>query len=130
MAEKLDKAEAVAVGIGGAGGIISAELAKEGAQVVGLERGQDRSTEDFQLVDEQDRCPIRNELIHDLSKETTKFRHNSDETALPVRQFGGFLIGDGVGGAGTHWNGDTWFFSPYDFEIKTNTEEKYGKNKI
>src|SRR5699024_5560672 len=26
--------------------------------------------------------------------------------------------------------GDTWFFSPYDFEIKTNTEEKYGKNKI
>src|SRR5699024_12182829 len=45
-------------------------------------------------------------------------------------QFGAFLIGDGVGGAGTHWNGDTWFFSPYDFEIKTKTEEKYGKNKI
>ena len=130
MAKKLDKVEAVVVGIGWAGGIISAELAKEGIQVVGLERGKDRSTEDFQMVHDEYRYAIRYELMQDLSKETTTFRNNPDETALPMRQFGAFLIGDGVGGAGTHWNGDTWFFAPYDFEIKTMTEEKYGKNKI
>src|SRR5699024_10897376 len=130
MAKKLDKVEAVVVGIGWAGGIISAELAKEGIQVVGLERGKDRSTEDFQMVHDEYRYPIRYELMQDLSKATTTFRNNPDETALPMRQFGAFLIGDGVGGAGTHWNGDTWFFAPYDFEIKTMTEEKYGKNKI
>src|SRR5699024_690239 len=130
MEEQLDKAEAVAVGIGSAGRIISAELAREADQVVGLERGQERSAEDFQMVHDEYRYAIRYELMQDLSNETTTFRNNPDETALPMRQFGAFLIGDGVGGAGTHWNGDTWFFSPYDFEIKTNTEEKYGKNKI
>src|SRR5699024_1564943 len=124
MAEKIDKAEAGVVEIGRAGGSISAELVKEGVQVVGLERGQDRSTEDFQMGHDEYRYAIRYELMQDLSKETTTFRNNPDETALPMRQFGAFLIGDGVGGAGTHWNGDTWFFSPYDFEIKTNTEEK------
>src|SRR5699024_4924699 len=119
MAEKLDKAEAAVVGSGWAGGIISAELAKGGVEVVGLERGQDTSTGDLQMVHDGSRYAIRYELMQDLSKETTTFRNNPDETALPMRQFGAFLIGDGVGGAGTHWNGDTWFFSPYDFKIKT-----------
>src|SRR5699024_10612185 len=130
MAEKLDKVEAVVVGIGWAGGIMSAELAKEGVQVVGLERGEDRSTEEFQMLHDEYRYAIRYELMQDLSKETTTFRNKPDETALPMRHFAAFLIGDGVGGAGTHRNGDTWCFSPYDFEIKTKTEEKYGKNKI
>ena len=97
MAKKLDKVEAIVVGIGWAGGIISAELAKEGIQVVGLERGKDRSTEDFQMVHDEYRYAIRYELMQDLSKETTTFRNNPDETALPMRQFGAFLIGDGVG---------------------------------
>src|SRR5699024_12290481 len=116
--------------IGWAGGIISDELAKEGIQVVGLERGKDRSTEDFQMVHDEYRYAIRYELMQDLSKETTTFRNNPDETELPMRQFDAFLIGDGVGGAGTRWNDDNWFFSTYDLEIKKKTEEKYGKNKI
>src|SRR5699024_4407296 len=64
------------------------------------------------------------------SKETTTFRNNPDETALHMGQFGPFLIGDGVGGAGTHWNGETCFFSLYDFEIKKKMKEMYGKNKL
>src|SRR5699024_4928681 len=73
---------------------------------------------------------IRHGLMQDLSKETVTFRNKLDERALPMRQFGAFLIGNGVVGAGSHWNGDTWFFAPYDFEIKTMTDKKYGKNKL
>ena len=47
-----------------------------------------------------------------------------------MRQMGSFLLGEGLGGSGTHWNGQTWRFLPYDFEIKSMTDKKYGKNKL
>src|SRR5699024_12600418 len=31
---------------------------------------------------------------------------------------------------GVHWNGDTWMDNPYDFEIKSRTDEKYGADKL
>ncbi|MBP1970087.1 gluconate 2-dehydrogenase alpha chain [Virgibacillus natechei] len=130
MATELDKVEVVTVGVGWTGGIIAAELAKEGANVVGLERGKGRSTEDFQQVHDEYRYAIRYDLMQDLSKETVTFRNHSDERALPMRQLGSFLLGEGVGGSGVHWNGQTWRFLPYDLEIKTLTDEKYGENKL
>ncbi|QKY68727.1 GMC family oxidoreductase [Lentibacillus sp. CBA3610] len=130
MVTKLDKAEVVTVGVGWAGGIIAAELAKAGVQVVGLERGGHRDTQDFQMVHDEYRYAVRYELMQDLSKETITFRNRPNEDALPMRQFGAFLIGSGVGGAGVHWNGHTWRFLPYDFEIKSMTDETYGPNKL
>ena len=47
-----------------------------------------------------------------------------------MRKLGSFLLGDGLGGAGVHWNGMNFRFSPYDFQIKTMTDERYGKNKL
>ncbi|QTM99554.1 GMC family oxidoreductase [Sediminibacillus dalangtanensis] len=129
MATQLDKVEVVTVGVGWTGGIIAAELAKEGVKVVGLERGKERSTEDFQMVHDEYRYAIRYDLMQDLSKETLTFRNNRDERALPMRQLGSFLLGEGLGGAGVHWNGQTWRFLPYDLQIKSMTDEKYG-NKL
>lgn len=130
MAKKLDKVDVVTVGVGWTGGIIAAELAGKGKKVVGLERGGERTTNDFQMIHDEYRYAIRYGLMQDTSKETITFRNNIDELALPIRRLGSFLPGEGVGGAGVHWNGQTWRFLPYDFEIKTKTEEKYGKDKI
>lgn len=130
MVKKLDKVDAVTVGVGWTGGIIAAELAKEGKKVVGLERGGDRGTEDFQMIHDEYRYAVRYGLMQDTSKETLTFRNKPDERALPMRRLGSFLPGEGVGGAGDHWNGHTWRFLPYDLEIKTKTEEKYGKDKL
>jgi len=130
MATELDKVEVVTVGVGWTGGVIAAELAKNGAQVVGLERGKSRSTEDYQHVHDEYRYSIRYELMQDLSRETVTFRNHRDERALPMRQLGSFLLGEGLGGAGVHWNGQTWRFLPYDLEIKTLTDQKYGANKL
>lgn len=47
-----------------------------------------------------------------------------------MRQYGSFLLGEGLGGAGVHWNGQTFRFLPYDFKIRSMTEERYGKDKI
>ena len=130
MATKLPKVPVVVVGLGWAGGIIAAELTKQGIEVVGLERGKARNTEDFFHVHDELRYSQRYDLMQDLSKETLTFRNNSKQRGLPMRSYGTFLIGDGVGGAGVHWNGQNYRFLPYDFEIRSQTIERYGKDKI
>src|SRR5690606_32145859 len=130
MATTLDKVDVVTVGAGWTGGIIAAEAAKAGLKVVSIERGRERGTEDFLRVHDEYRYAIRYELMQDLSKETITFRNKRDQRALPMRTMGSFLLGEGLGGAGTHWNGHTWRFLPYDFEIKTMTEQKYGADKL
>jgi len=130
MATTLEKVDVVTVGVGWTGGIIAAECAKAGLKVVGLERGKERSTVDFSRVHDEYRYAMRYDLMQDLSKETITFRNHQKMRALPMRQMGSFLLGEGLGGAGTHWNGQTWRFLPYDFEIKSMTDKKYGKNKL
>lgn len=130
MVTTLEKVDVVTVGVGWVGGIIGAECAKAGLKVVGLERGRDRGTEDFLMVHDEYRYAIRYDLMQDLSKETVTFRNSRQMRALPMRQMGSFLLGEGLGGSGTHWNGMTYRFLPYDFEIKSMTEEKYGKDKL
>lgn len=130
MVATLDSVDVVTVGVGWTGGIIAAECAKEGLKVVGLERGRERGTEDFSIVHDEYRYAVRYELMQDLSRETITFRNNRQQRALPMRQMGSFLLGEGLGGSGTHWNGQNWRFLPYDFQIKTMTDEKYGANKL
>ena len=49
---------------------------------------------------------------------------------MPYRQLGSFLPGDGVGGAGVHWNGQHWRPLPDDLRIRSRYEERYGKKII
>ncbi|GAB3063300.1 GMC family oxidoreductase [Salinicoccus sesuvii] len=128
MATELDKVDVLTVGVGWTGGIIAAEAAKEGYSVVGLERGRARDTEDYQNIHDEYKYAIRYDLMQDVSKETVTFRNNREQTALPMRQLGSFLLGENLGGAGTHWNGQTWRFLPYDFQIRSMSEERYGSD--
>ncbi len=130
MATKLPKTDVVIVGVGWGGGIIASELTKQGLSVVGLERGKERKTEDYYMVHDELRYALRYEMFQDLSRETITFRGNEKIRALPMRSYGSFLLGDGLGGSGVHWNGQTFRFLPYDFEIRSKTIERYGKNKI
>ncbi|WP_217581794.1 GMC family oxidoreductase [Lysinibacillus sp. GbtcB16] len=130
MAKTLPSVDVVTVGVGWTGGIVAAECAKAGLKVVGLERGQKRGTEDYLNVHDEYRYAIRYDLMQNLSKETVTFRNDRNMKALPMRQLGSFLLGEGLGGSGTHWNGMTYRFLPYDFQIKTLTDKRYGPNKL
>ncbi|MGX9135774.1 GMC family oxidoreductase [Rummeliibacillus sp. JY-2-4R] len=130
MAKKLPKTDVVIIGVGWAGGIIASELTKKGKKVVGLERGKSRSTSDYMMAHDELRYSVRYEMMQNLSKETVTFRNNDKMRALPMREYGSFLIGVGLGGSGSHWNGQNFRFLPYDFEIRSKTIEKYGKDKI
>src|ERR1700730_18862844 len=111
MATKLKDVDAVMVGMGWTGAILARELTKAGLHVVGLERGADRNpAEEFTLTRLRDelRYVQRLELMQDNSIDTVTFRNAPDELALPIRRFGAFLPGEGVGGSGIDWGGLDW----------------------
>lgn len=130
MAKKLDKVDAVVVGLSWSGGIVSAELTKKGYKVVGLERGKDQKVEDFIGSKDELKYQQRNELMQDLSLETITSRNDIDDNAQPVRSHDDFHAGNNLGGGGVHWSGASFRYQPYDFEIYSKTVERYGKDKI
>ena len=133
MATKLKDVDAVVIGLGFAGAILSRELTKAGLNVVALERGADRNpAEEFTLTRLRDelRYVVRLELMQDNSTDTITFRNTPDELALPIRRFGAFLPGEGVGGTGLHWGALHWRFLPTDFRIRSVLTERYGADSI
>lgn len=130
MVKKLDKVDVVVVGSGWAGGIASAELAKAGYKVVILERGKDQTRADFIGVKDELRYTNRYEMMQKLAPETITSRVSLDEVALPVRTRQEMNAGTNLGGGSVHWAGSVYRYRPYDFEIRSKTIERYGKNKI
>src|ERR1700735_5109562 len=130
MAERKKRADAVIVGYGWTGAIMAKTLTDAGLSVVALERGPARDTApDFEyprIVDEL-KYGVRGDLWQPLAKETVTVRHNPNEVAAPYRKYGSFVLGNGVGGAGVHWNGQLWRASPEDLRLRSRIEERYGK---
>ena len=133
MATVLKEVDAVVIGVGWTGSILARELTRAGLNVVGLERGARRSPrEDFSLPSVRDELKYvnRHELFQDTQLETVTLRHSPAETALPIRRLGSFLPGNNLGGAGSHWNGNTWRLLPYDHRPRSAIAERYGRNAI
>ena len=130
---KKPSVDAVLVGFGWTGAIMGMELTAAGLKVLALERGENRDTvPDFaypRITDELS-YGIRGKLFQNLSKETVTVRHTPADLAVPYRQHGSFLLGDGVGGAGVHWNGHHWRALPADLRLRSTYEERYGKKFI
>lgn len=130
---KKPSVDAVLVGFGWTGAIMGMELTAAGLKVLALERGENRDTvPDFaypRITDELS-YGIRGTLFQNLSKETVTIRHTPADVAVPYRQHGSFLLGDGVGGAGVHWNGHHWRALPADLQLRSTYEARYGKKFI
>ena len=118
MVRKLPHKDVAVIGLGWTGSILANELTDAGLDVVAIERGPWRDTAtDFLISYAQDelRYRIQHELFLRPSQMSVTFRNNAKETALPVRTWGAFMLGNGAGGAGVHWNAETWRFLPTDF---------------
>jgi gluconate 2-dehydrogenase alpha chain len=133
MAKKLPSVDVLLVGFGWTGAITAQELTDAGLEVLALERGAWRDTPtDFATTFSPDelRYSFGNALFQQPAHDTLSFRNNLAQTALPMRKLGSFLPGSGVGGAGVHWNGQTWRFLPSDFRMRSHNLERYGKKFI
>ena len=133
MATKLKEVDVLLVGLGWTGGILAKELTQAGHKVVALERGAARAPEkDFTLplIRDELRFSSRNDMTQNTTRDTLTVRNNPSELALPMRRLGSFLPGEGVGGAGVHWNGQTWRWTDMEFKVRSLYEERYGKKYI
>jgi gluconate 2-dehydrogenase alpha chain len=129
MAMKRPKADVVIVGLGWSGSLMAEELTRAGLNVVAIDRGAwtDTSTHTPPAVDPDElRWSQRKELLSPPRDNTLTFRNTPDQVAAPQRDFGIFELGGGVGGAGFHWAGMAWRFSPWDFQVRSKTIERYG----
>jgi gluconate 2-dehydrogenase alpha chain len=133
MATLHGEVDAILIGVGLVGTLLGRELTRAGLRVVGLERGGPRHTvPDFQGPHMHDelRYATRKALMQDTSVETYTFRHTVKDTALPMRRWGSFLPGTGLGGSMVHWNGQTYRFQDDDFQQRSRLIARYGKSFI
>ena len=127
------KVDVVTVGAGWTAGIIAQQLTAQGLKVVSLEQGPERRTNpDFLAPYEHDelRYQVRRDMMVDLQRETWTWRPSPKHPALPMRQYGSFNPGQGIGGAGVHWAAQNWRFYPSDFQYRTHHIERYGADKL
>lgn len=133
MATVKKKVDVVIVGLGWTGSILAKEMLEAGLNVVALERGPDRDeSQEFaypRVIDELEGS-VHRRYLQSLNQETLTIRHAPNESAVPYRQMGSFKPGTGVGGAGSHWSGCQFRALPEDFELRTQVEERYGKDFI
>ena len=73
---------------------------------------------------------LRYRLMQSPADETITHRHSVRDSAVPVRQYGSFLPGSGLGGAGEHWAGMAWRFTPDQFVLDTHLRQRFGASAL
>jgi gluconate 2-dehydrogenase alpha chain len=133
MATKLPAKDVAIIGLGWTSAILANELTDQGLDVVAIERGPWRDTAtafNIGYAPDELRYAVRLDLFQRPAQNTLTFRNNDGQTALPIREFGSFIPGNGVGGAGVHWNGVVWRYSPTDFRLRSHLTERYGASFV
>src|SRR5947209_2016311 len=121
-----EKTDVVIVGMGAAGAVLAAELAKAGMQVIGLERGPRLSTNDFRPQDEL-RFFQRQDLRPNTKRQPVTWRPNTQARATPLRSLN---YGNQAGGGTVHYGTLSWRFHEDDFRARSRTVERYGASAI
>ena len=103
----------------------------QGLDVVAIERGPWRDTAtDFPISYAQDELRYRSahELFLRNSQMSVTFRNNASQTALPVRNWGAFMLGNGVGGAGCTGMPRPLAFPADRLHAESHLTQRYGAN--
>jgi gluconate 2-dehydrogenase alpha chain len=123
--------DVVIIGGGWTGLAMAKELVtRTSVNVMALERGAPRGLADYAMdMDELD-YNIRLRMMQNIAEETITHRHSTRDSAVPVRQYGSFHPGTGVGGAGEHWTGICFRFLPDIFTLRSHMTEKHGAARL
>jgi gluconate 2-dehydrogenase alpha chain len=121
-----ERTDVVIVGVGAAGGILAAELAKAGMKVIGLERGPRLKTADFTPHDEL-RYFQRQDLRPDPKRQPVTWRASPNVRARPIASMS---YGNQAGGGTVHYGALSWRLHEDDFRARSHTIERYGAAAI
>lgn len=130
MTTTLKPVDVVIIGGGWTGLTMARELTgRTTLSVLMLERGVHAPAEYRAGMDEVD-YSLRQRLMQNASEETITHRHSVRDRSAPVRQYGAFLPGTGVGGAGEHWAGMSFRFFPVQFRLRSYLANKFGVSRL
>jgi gluconate 2-dehydrogenase alpha chain len=125
------KVDVVTVGAGLTSNILGWKLTEAGMEVVAVEQGPWRWADpDFTHNHDSLRYSVRKAMMNDLERETWTWRPTVDAPSLPLRQYGAFHPGQGVGGSMVHWSGMLWRFTEYDFNYRSYYVDRYGEDRL
>jgi gluconate 2-dehydrogenase alpha chain len=133
MPRKLSRKTVVIVGGGLSAGLLARQLTDQGIEVLVLERGIDHADgAEAKLPTQRDemRWDIRQGLMQKWNVQTYTMRHDHRQVAAPIRWMEAILPGEGLGGAGNHWNGHTYRWSEYDMRLRSHYTGRYGAAAI
>lgn len=131
MAVTHKKVDVVTVGGGATAAMMAAFLCEAGHEVVSLEQGDKRWTyPEFAHNHDSLRYSQRYAMMIDLAKHTWTWRPRPGMPSLPMRQYGSFHPGQGLGGSMVHWSAQLWRFKDTDFNYRSHHVERYGADKL
>ncbi|MFC7402817.1 GMC family oxidoreductase [Citricoccus sp. GCM10030269] len=127
-----DPVDIVTIGGGMTASILAARILPDTShRMVSIEQGPAQWTyPDFAHNHDTLRFSNRYAMMQDLSKVSWTWRPNNTAASLPMRQYGSFHPGQGIGGAMVHWTAVLWRFKDSDFNYRTHHEERYGADRI
>ena len=123
--------DVVTVGAGLTASMLAAKLCTDGYQVRSLEQGASRWTyPEFAHDHDSLRYSVRYAMMVDLARESWTWRPDARSPALPMRQYGSFNPGEGLGGSMVHWSAQLWRYMENDFRNRSHIVERYGASKL
>jgi gluconate 2-dehydrogenase alpha chain len=126
-----DKVDVVTVGAGFTAAIVAEKLCSDGREVVSLEQGDKRwAYPEFAHNHDELRYNTRHAMMIDLARQSWTWRPNPRAPALPMRRYGMFHPGEGLGGSIVHWSAQLWRFLPVDFKFRSHHVERYGEDRL
>jgi gluconate 2-dehydrogenase alpha chain len=135
----MDRVDVIVVGLGAAGGIIAAELAKAGRKVVAFDKGPNYSHQDFILKHDEIRYYARGSMVPHMDTDPITWRANEGEVARLLPWASGPLgLTDplhlppalGTGGGSNHWGGAAWRFREAEFRMRSAIIDRFGAKAL
>lgn len=127
----LKPVDVAVIGGGWTGLLMAKEITeKTPLSVAVFERGGPHKTADYALTMDEVDYFIRLRMMQNIAEETITHRHSVGKPAVPMRQYGSFLPGTGVGGSGEHWGGLSFRYLPDVFTLRTHLTSKHGAAKL
>lgn len=134
-----ERFDAIVVGLGSAGGIVAEQLARGGMRVLGLEKGADYGSDDFQIKHDEIRYYVRNAITASVATDPVTWRATEGEPARVLPWSAGPLGTDeplyglpsiGVGGGTLHWGCAAYRFREADFRMRSAISERFGADAL
>lgn len=134
-----ERADAIIVGLGSAGGILAERLTTAGLKVIALEKGPDYEQADFEIKHDELRYYCRGAIVANTTTDPVTWRSTNNDTARVLPWSAGPLGTDeplyglpsiGTGGGTLHWGCAAYRFREADFTMRSSIVERFGEDAL